>query len=87
MDEIEKFFQACTIMDMELAGAAMLNPRECDKAVLHAADSYLGYIDKCERMEQIVQRILNGETSFQVDDDITFQDLKIIEQEVNRRRV
>lgn len=87
MNEIEKFFQACTIMDMELAGEAMLNPRECDKAVLHAADSYLGYIDKSERMEQIVQRILNGETSFQVDDDITLQDLRIIEQEVNRRRV
>lgn len=87
MNEIEKFFQACVTMDMELAGAAMLNPRECDKAVLHAADAYLGYIDKSERMEQIVQRILNGETSFKVDDDITLQDLKIIEQEVNRRRV
>ena len=87
MNGMEKLFQACVAMDIELAGEAMLNPRGCDRAVLHAADCYLGYVDKCERMEQIVQRILNGETSFKVDDDITLQDLKIIEQEVNRRRV
>lgn len=85
MNDIVKFFGACVAMDMDTAGAAMLDPRGVDKAVLHAADCYLGYADKCMRMEQIIQRILNGETQFEVDDDITPHDLIEIEKEVRRR--
>lgn len=73
------------IMDMYGAGYAVSHPAAVGASFLHAADSYLGYADKCERREQIVQRILNGETQFEVDDDITEEDLRIIEMEVARR--
>ena len=72
-------------MDMYGAGYAVSHPATVGSCMLHAADSYLGYADKCERREQIVQRILNGETQFEVDDDITEEDLRIIEMEVARR--
>lgn len=72
-------------MDMYGAGYAVSHPAAVGASFLHAADSYLGYADKCERREQIVQRILNGETQFEVDDDITEEDLRIIEMEVARR--
>lgn len=77
----------CDMKDMDMYGAgyAVSHPAAVNASFLHAADSYLGYADKCERREQIAQRILNGETQFEVDDDITEEDLRIIEMEVARR--
>ncbi len=72
-------------MDMYGAGYVASHPAAFDSCTRFAADAYLGYADKCERREQIIQRILNGETQFEVDDDITEEDLRIIEMEVARR--
>ena len=47
--------------------------------------AYFGYMDKCTRLDGIVNQICAGETSLTVDDDITESDLEYVKNEVEKR--
>lgn len=71
------FFDELAGMDPNAVGGFNTSP--------FAAGAYIGYMDKCERINAIADRICNGETSFDVDDDITEADLAEVKKIVEKR--
>lgn len=47
--------------------------------------SWMGWACHCEQLDEIVSRVMEGETSITFTDDLTAEDLNYIQFEIERR--